>query len=133
MEEVKKFDMQVYEQEKSKEKNIECNKCKNTFPLNSIKLYHSFNKNENGETMKITFFVCPFCNEVYVVNINDNKSKEYLCSIQLLQRKIEIRKKMGRKVDEKLINKFITVKANYVSYQKMLIKKYDSCITLKRI
>jgi hypothetical protein len=132
MQEIKVFDMDVYEQEKTKEKIIECVKCKNTFPLKDIDFLTSTNKNENDEVLKTTFFICPHCNEIYFVLMIDKRAETYLQQIKLYQFKIDQRKKFGRKYDVRLENKLKKIKSDFIAYQKFLIKKYGSSFTLKK-
>jgi hypothetical protein len=129
---VKKFDTNVYEQEKLKEKIIECIGCFKTFPLKNVEFQTSINKNEKDEDMKTTFFICPYCKKIYFVSIIDGKSKVYLKQINLLQCRIKRKAKMGIKQNASLKEDLNKAKSDFIAYQKFLMKKYESSFTLKK-
>lgn len=57
------------------DKTLVCDKCSEEWKLSQTKLNSQKVKNEYKQEMIVTFFLCPKCKKIYVVNIIDDRSR----------------------------------------------------------
>lgn len=119
----------VYQVLKGKNKQLECNKCKHIWELKSTTMHSEFVKNENGQEMLIHFFLCPKCNEIYVVSIIDSKVRTYEEKISKLDKKINRMVRKGTKPIVE-ISKRDKLRSDMMTYESFVKNKYSKYLHL---
>jgi Zn finger protein HypA/HybF involved in hydrogenase expression len=129
----KKINNTEYEVEKVKEKIVKCNKCGCEFPVTEIDFKKSMVLNEHKEQMEINYFICPECDEIYYISFIDRRARDYLKQIETLRGKIDFKLKINQKNAALELNRKLNkIEADFIAYQKYLVKKYERFITLKK-
>lgn len=119
-----------YESLKEKNKQLECDKCKRIWLLENATIHSESVKNENGQEMLVHFFLCPKCNEIYIVDIIDVKVRMYLEKMKKLEKKISRMQKRSMNANEE-VSKRNQVKQSLLQYEKALKNKYNKYFYLK--
>ncbi len=71
---------------------IKCDECKNEFYLNAVGI-HEADVNINNQQLTLIYFVCPKCNKIYRVSLQD--ARYYELKEDLDKTKNRIRKNYG--------------------------------------
>lgn len=104
------------------DKIIQCNKCNAMFPLSSVNIYDTEVKTDNGKLLKVKFFMCQECNEIYICFINNLKMQEYINDYDKTTKKLEKTNDLVKK--QRLMQMLATKKNRLEKYQKRLMQHY---------
>lgn len=118
-----------YESLKEKNKQLKCDKCKHVWLLEDATIHFESVKNENGQEMLVHFFLCPKCNEIYIVDIIDTKVRMYLEKIKKLEKKISRMQKHNEAAEE--VRKRNQIKQLLLQHEKALKNKYSKYFYLR--
>lgn len=124
------MDLLEYESLKEKNKQLECDKCKHVWLVEDTTIHSESVKNENGQEMLVHFFLCPKCNEIYIVDIIDVKVRMYLAKIKKLEKKISRMQKHNEVVVEE-VSKRNQIKQSLLQHEKALKNKYSKYFYLR--
>jgi hypothetical protein len=110
------FDKEVYEQEKAKLKITYCDECRGEFILTNDKLLVS-ELNPKGEHIAITYFVCPHCNKLYKIAIDNMKTANLKQLIECHVNNLARARARGKEITQTQIDRVN-------KYRKLLTKEY---------
>lgn len=118
------MEINKYEEEKGKQKEIECNHCKTLFPLSDVKLKDDILPMKDKTAMEVKYFKCPLCGHVYVVSISDRRTKKIQEEQMAIQSMITKSAARGKIPHVNLGKRLDSVKHKFVEHQKRLKEKH---------
>ena len=123
--------LEQYEKFKETVKEIECNHCKGVFDVSYLQFQTSRVKNEKNETMDVTFFVCPYCQTIYVTMIKDPKTKLLLTCCEQKQKKMDSYRRKRKEVPQQVMKEYFVARQRLLSYQEFLKARYEKFFHLE--
>lgn len=124
------MNLEFYNELKERPKCLSCDKCNKEFELSTEELLSSEVKNEFSEAMKVTFFFCPHCKQIYIVLIEDKRTALYNEQLKKMLKRLEKCRRHRKEPSEDLLNDLAGLKQRYKTYQFYLKKRYEKHFTL---
>lgn len=108
---------------------IECDECKETFELDSIKESEVL---LNGVKVILVYFTCPKCNRIYKISVQDKKYYDIQKELDAINHRIEVqKKKKNSSVLGHLISLAKNKKKRLASHILKVNKKFSGTFTFK--
>lgn len=127
------MDKDIYNFLKIEPKQLECDTCKHTWLLDETQIKDQYVRNENLQTMFVHFFLCPKCQNIYIIAIIDNKVVRYIDKLKKKEKKINRMLKYGvsgGELDEE-VSKREQLSKQLLAYEKSLKNKYEKHFYLR--
>lgn len=109
---------------KEKEKIIECDVCKGTFPAKEVSFLKGAMLNRKQETMEVKYFVCPHCGKHYVITITDRRAKQLMEKYDKATAKLKRMPSVNPVIRKQLADAYEQSKDAYIDYQHQLKSMY---------
>lgn len=110
--------------EENKNYILRCDSCGFGFYLSSVKIKESYVKVGRMKHIKLKYFLCPKCNEIYEVLRVDKKFEEYEKDLDKARKRLA---NIGESNDKKLIEML----AKLVCIKEERLKKYEKLLKAK--
>ena len=120
----------LYNELKDVKKTLECDACHCEFAIEGLQFHNDKVRNEKGELMEVTYFVCPNCHEVYVVLIKDNRAKSLLTCCVRVEKKLRLFEQRHKEPPKELTTQYSLTRQRFVAYQTFLKKRYAKYLHL---
>lgn len=106
--------------------SIECSKCKHNFIVNRDNvIFNRHYKDEKGQSIFLTYFDCPECQERHFVQIDNTFSTDIRRKVQKMFIKFSVMNKQNKSIPKQQQDKFNKLKDNLKKKRFELMKKYD--------
>lgn len=89
------------------ELKTQCNSCKNEFALNAENVKEkTVTISEDSQEVMLTYYNCPECGKLFVVQIDTQETKNMLIDIKKLMRTAMVKQCKNQQIKKKEMNKY---------------------------